>query len=46
LIPELEYVLLADFIEEEAFPEFIVVVDVPIEGLAFGRGNAEMLADV
>ncbi len=36
----------ADFIKEEALPEFIVVVGVLVVGLALWRGDVKMLADV
>lgn len=46
LVLELQEVLLADFVQEEAFPELVVVVGVGIVGLAVGRGEAEVLTEV
>ena len=46
LFLELQEVLLADFVQEEALPELVVVVGVGVVGLAVRRGEAEVLTEV
>ncbi len=41
----LSYILLADFVQHEALPKFIVEVEVFVEGLALRGGLIEVLAD-